>query len=168
MTKEQNLILTGQQVQQIIRRIAFEIYENNFEERELVIIGIHDKGYQVASMLSEQLSEIASEIKVGLVKLDINKDNPVASEVSLDVDSEELRGKSIVLVDDVLNSGKTMAYSFKAILDVEVKKLQTAVLVNRSHKRFPVLANYMGYELSTTIDEHVEVVLEADKGVFLF
>lgn len=168
MIKEQNLILTGQQVHQIIRRIAFEIYENNFDEKKLVIIGVYDKGYWIAEKLVDQLSSIAPEIKTTLVRLDINKDNPVASEVTLDVDSKELKGKSIVLVDDVLNSGKTMAYSFKAILDVEVKKLQAAVLVNRSHKRFPVLANYMGYELSTTIDEHVEVILEDDKGVFLY
>ncbi|WP_258101590.1 phosphoribosyltransferase family protein [Marinoscillum pacificum] len=168
MIKEQNLILTGHQVQQIIRRIAFEIYEDNFEEKHLIIVGVHDKGYQIADMLVSQLSDIAPEITTKLVKLHINKENPVASEVTLDVPSKELKGKSIVLVDDVLNSGKTMAYGFKAILDVEVKKLQMAVLVNRSHKRFPVLANYMGYELSTTIDEHVEVVLEEGKGVFLY
>jgi len=168
MIKEQNLILTGHQVQQIIRRIAFEIYENNFDEKNIIIVGIYDKGYSIGEMLVNQLSEIAPEVKTSLVKLTINKDKPAASKVALDVDSKELKGKSIVLVDDVLNSGKTMAYSFKAILDVEVKKLQAAVLVNRSHKRFPVLANYMGYELSTTIDEHVEVILEDEKGVYLY
>ena len=116
MIKEQNLILTGHQVQQIIRRIAFEIYEDNFEEKHLIIVGVHDKGYQIADMLVSQLSDIAPEITTKLVKLHINKENPVASEVTLDVPSKELKGKSIVLVDDVLNSGKTMAYGFKAIV----------------------------------------------------
>lgn len=168
MIKEQNLILTGQQVHQILRRIAFEIYEDNFDEKNIVIVGIHDKGYLIAQQIVEHLSNIAPEIKVSLARLNIDKDDPVASDVTLNVPSKELKGKSVVLVDDVLNSGKTMAYSLKAILDVQLKKLQTAVLVNRSHKRFPLLANYMGYELSTTIDEHVEVVLENDKGVFLY
>lgn len=168
MIKEQNLILTGLQVQQIIRRIAFEIYENNFDEKQIVIVGIYDKGYSIAKLLVKQLADIAPEVKTSLVRLNINKDQPAGAEVTLDVDSVQLKGKSIIIVDDVLNSGKTMAYSFKAILDVEVKKLQAAVLVNRSHKRFPVLANYMGYELSTTIDEHVEVILEDNKGVFMY
>ena len=114
------------------------------------------------------MQAIVDKVKVDLVKLKINKAKPATSDVTLDMPSDQLAKKVIILVDDVLNSGKTVAYSLKALLDVEVKKLQIAVLVDRSHKLFPITANFKGYELSTTIDEHVEVRLEDQPGVYLF
>lgn len=168
MTITQRTILTDGQVKQILRRIAFEIYENNFDEQEICIIGVYDKGYHLAKIISEQLSAIATGVKVSLVRLDIDKMHPAASTVELDVPVDQVKDKVIVLVDDVLNTGKTFAYSLKALLDVEIKKLQVAVLVNRSHNQFPISANYSGYELSTTLNEHVEVRLEGEPGVFLY
>ncbi|MEQ8470963.1 MAG: phosphoribosyltransferase family protein [Marinoscillum sp.] len=168
MSLEQNLILTDHQVRQIIKRIAFEIYENNFDEKNIVIVGIVDQGYYVAEMITQELEKIVEGVKVKLVKLTINKQNPLASDVEFDTELKHLKGKSVVLIDDVLNTGKTMAYCLKALLEVDVKKVQTAVLVNRSHKQYPLLANYMGYELSTTIDDHVQVNLEENKGVYLY
>lgn len=168
MIATQNLILSEVQVNQIIRRIAFEIYENNFDEKNIVVVGIYDKGYLLAERIVRELSAIAEGVKISLIKLEINKEKPLSSEVTLDVLSKNLKGKVIILVDDVLNTGKTMAHSMSALLEVEVKKLQIAVLVNRSHKQFPLSANYKGYELSTTIDEHVDVKLEDPVGVFLY
>ncbi|MFH6983983.1 phosphoribosyltransferase family protein [Marinoscillum luteum] len=168
MIATQNLILSEVQVNQIIRRIAFEIYENNFDEKNIVVVGIYDKGYLLAERIVRELSAIAEGVKISLIKLEINKEKPLSSEVTLDVPSKNLKGKVIILVDDVLNTGKTMAHSMSALLEVEVKKLQIAVLVNRSHKQFPLSANYKGYELSTTIDEHVDVKLEDPVGVFLY
>ncbi|WP_421891089.1 phosphoribosyltransferase family protein [Marinoscillum sp.] len=168
MIAAQNLILSEVQVNQIIRRIAFEIYENNFDEKSIVVVGIYDKGYFLAERIMHELSAIADGVKISLIKLEINKGKPLSSEVTLDVPSKNLKGKVIILVDDVLNTGKTMAHSMSALLEVEVKKLQIAVLVNRSHKQFPLSANYKGYELSTTIDEHVDVKLEDPVGVFLY
>ena len=168
MIATQNLILSEVQVNQIIRRIAFEIYENNFDEKNIVVVGIYDKGYLLAERIVRELSAIAEGVKISMIKLEINKEKPLSSEVTLDVPSKNLKGKVIILVDDVLNTGKTMAHSMSALLEVEVKKLQIAVLVNRSHKQFPLSANYKGYELSTTIDEHVDVKLEDPVGVFLY
>lgn len=168
MSKEQNLILTDSQVRQIVKRIAFEIYENNFDEKHLIVVGIVDQGYYVAEMIVQELEKIVEGVKIALVKLTINKSAPLSSGVELDTEIKNLKGKPVVLVDDVLNTGKTMAFSLKALLEVDVKKVQTAVLVNRSHKQFPLLANYMGYELSTTIDDHVQVNLEENKGVYLY
>lgn len=168
MIKEQNLILTEVQVRQIIRRIAFEIYENNFDEGQIVLVGVYDKGYLIAEMIRKELDLIVEGMKTQLVRLNINKSNPVASEVTLDISHEELVNQAVILVDDVLNTGKTVAHSLKALLEVEIRKVETAVLVNRSHKAFPISANYKGYELSTTIDEHVDVRLGADTGVYLF
>lgn len=168
MIAAQNLILTEVQVNQILKRIAFEIYENNFEEKHLVLVGIYDKGYHMAEVLHKELSQIVDKASVSLVKLDINKENPLASEAKLDVEPQELKGKVIIIVDDVLNTGRTMAHSLKALLETNVKRVETAVLVNRSHKAFPLSSNYKGYELSTSIDEHVDVRLGKDAGVYLY
>ncbi|RED99541.1 phosphoribosyltransferase family protein [Marinoscillum furvescens] len=165
---EQKLILEASQVTQIIRRIAFEIYENNFEESEIVVVGIYDKGYFLAEKLQAELTKIVDGVTISLVRLEIDKSDPAASDVKLGQPVDFLAGKTVVLVDDVLNTGKTLVHSMKALLDVDLKKLQTAVLVNRSHKQYPVLANYMGYELSTTLDEHVEVKMEDSPEVYLY
>lgn len=168
MRAVQNLILTEAQVSQIIRRIAFEIYENNFDEKKIILVGIYDKGYMLAGMIQKELMEIAKDVEIGLVRLDINKETPVSSEIRLDMAQGELKGMPIVLVDDVLNTGKTVAYSLTALLEVEVKRIETAVLVNRSHKAYPISANYKGYELSTSIDDHVDVRLEKKPAVYLY
>ena len=167
MTKKQNQILSESQVRQIIKRIAYEIYERNFNEKELAVVGIYDKGYILAGLINEELKAINGKQKTKLIRLDINKQKPLAEEVKLDIDLDKLIGKAVILIDDVQNTGRTFSHSLKALLEVDIKKLETAVLVNRSHKLFPILASYTGYELSTTIDEHVEVVMDKTIGVYL-
>jgi pyrimidine operon attenuation protein/uracil phosphoribosyltransferase len=167
MTTKSNLILNKDQVGQIIRRIAYEIYENNFKEKQLVIAGINGQGYILGDMLAGELRRI-SPIKVDLVEVEVDKENPSKSEIRLSCGIQKLQKKSIILTDDVLSSGQTMAYSMKPFLESEIKKLETAVLINRSHKRFPISANYKGYELSTTISEHIEVKLKEKKEVYLW
>ena len=168
MITAQNLILTEIQVKQILRRMAYEIYENNFEEKSIFLVGVFDKGYHLAEVIKKEIEEIVDKSKIYLVRLDINKESPLASDVKLDIGLEKLKGKAVVMVDDVLNTGRTLAHSLKALLEVDLKKVETAVLVNRSHKAFPLSAKYKGYELSTTIDEHVEVKLDKDAGVYLY
>ncbi len=167
MTK-QNLILSEPQVNQIIKRIAYEIYEDNFDVKQVYVVGVYDKGYMLAERLVEELTKIATEIRFELIRLDIDKSKPLADEVVLSIDTKALKGKVVVLVDDVLNSGQTVAHSMAALLRAQVRKVQIAVLVNRSHKRFPLDANFKGYELSTTIDDHVEVRLGDEVGVYLY
>lgn len=162
----QNLILTENQILQKIKRMAYEIYENNFREKELIIAGIFDKGFLLAQMLRDELEDI-SPLRVILVKVEVDKQARVQSEVKLDCERGILENKCVILVDDVLNSGRTLAYSLKPFLNTRINKLEIAVLVNRSHKLFPVSANYTGYELSTTIEEHIEVKLDEQKGVYL-
>lgn len=158
----QTLILDHNQVDQKIKRIAFEIYENNFKEKEIVLAGIVGKGYDLAKLLEKHLTKI-SAIKVKLVAVNLDKSAPTQSEIELDCDEKVLLNKAIILIDDVLNTGRTIAYSLKPFLDIKVKKIETAVLVNRSHTQFPISCEYTGYELSTTINEHVEVILEKEK-----
>ena len=166
MSAVKNLILEDQQVRQKIRRMAYAIYENNFTEKEIVLAGIDGQGYSLALLLGAELSAI-SPLKVTPLKVSINKTSPEKSEIKLEVKPEVIKKKVVILVDDVLNSGRTLAYGMKPFLTVEVKKIEVAVLVNRSHPRFPVQPNYTGYELSTTLSEHVEVVLGKKSAVYV-
>jgi pyrimidine operon attenuation protein/uracil phosphoribosyltransferase len=166
MATERTLILDATQVKQKIRRMAFEVYENNFKEKSITIAGIDGQGYVLAKALVKELTAI-SDIQVALVKVSLDKSSPQQGEVTLDCEAREIKKKSIVLVDDVLNTGRTLAYGMKPFLDTEVKKIETAVLINRSHSNFPIYPRYTGYELSTTINDHVEVLLGKQSAVYL-
>ena len=160
MSKERNLILTEEQIVQKIKRMAYQICERNLKEKSIVVVGIYPQGYHLAELLNNELKEVAP-FEVILAKLELDKEKPLSGEIKLDIPEDQLDHKAIVLVDDVLNTGKTMAYSLKPFLNRNLKKLETAVLVNRSHKRFPISANYQGIELATTLSEHILVVLES-------
>lgn len=166
MVAERTLILDASQVKQKIRRIAYEVYEHNFTEKNIAIAGIEGQGYVLAKLLAKEIESV-SPLKVMLVKVSLDKSAPQQSEVALDCDVKMLNKKCIILVDDVLNTGRTFAYGLKPFLDIEVKKIEVAVLVNRSHTLFPVYPQYTGYELSTTIREHVEVDLGKEIAVYL-
>lgn len=166
MVADKNLILDAPQVMQKIRRMAFEIYENNFKEKNIVIAGIDGQGYELARLLAKEVEAVAG-IEVNLVKVSLDKLAPQQGEVTLDCDIKTVRKKCIIMVDDVLNTGRTLAYGLKPFLDTEVKKIETAVLVNRSHTLFPIYPQYTGYELSTTIKDHVVVMLGKDAAVYL-
>jgi pyrimidine operon attenuation protein/uracil phosphoribosyltransferase len=166
MVADKNLILDASQVMQKIRRMAFEIYENNFKEKSLVIAGIDGQGYVLAGLLAKEVEAVA-EIEVSLVKVSLDKLAPQQGEVTLDCDVKTVKKKCIIMVDDVLNTGRTLAYGLKPFLDTEVKKIETAVLVNRSHTLFPIYPQYTGYQLSTTIKDHVVVLLGKETAVYL-
>ncbi len=164
---EKSLILTNQQIIQKIKRIAFEIYENNFLEKEIILAGIYQQGYSFANLLKDELEKIAP-FTIKLVGITLDKQAPTQSSITMDCDEGQLKNKSIILIDDVSNTGKTMAYSLKPFLNIKIKKIETAVLVNRSHPNFPISIQYSGYELATTIKDHVEVqLLGKKKAVYL-
>ncbi len=163
---KKSLVLNAAQVAQKIRRIAFEIYENNFSEKTLVLAGIDGQGYAFARILEKELKAISS-LKITLAKVSLDKLLPVQSEVTLDMPMSEMKKKCIVLIDDVLNSGRTLAYAMKPFLTIEVKRIEVAVLVNRSHTVFPIVPTYSGFALATTLTDHVEVMLGKDAAVHL-
>lgn len=152
------LVLDNTQIEQRINRIAYELYENNYSEKNIVMAGIAPNGYVLAQRIAKVLQDI-SPIQVKVVKLEINKDNPLNEEAHLELKPSEMKNKVIVLVDDVLNSGKTMIYGAKLFLDAPVKRLTTVVLVDRNHTRYPVKADFSGISLSTTMQEHITVEL---------
>lgn len=158
MDLKDNVILNHKEIQHKIKRIAFQIYENNVDESEVIIAGIGNNGFIFAKKLKAVLEKI-SDITPKLCKVIIDKKNPL-SEISTSLKPEEYTNKSVVLVDDVLNSGTTLIYSVKHFLNVPLKQFKTAVLVNRNHKKYPVKADFKGISLSTSLHEHVEVDLK--------
>ncbi|TAD98455.1 MAG: phosphoribosyltransferase [Bacteroidetes bacterium] len=165
----ENQILNSQQTLQKIRRMAYQIYERNFEENELILAGIHEKGIEIAKILAEELRKIAP-ISLRIVTVFLDKFAPLQSSIYLDTELELIENKTVILIDDVLNTGRTLAYSLKPFLNIPIKKLQTLLLVDRGYKSFPISADYVGYELSTTVKQHVEVVLDNPQtfGVYLY
>lgn len=157
----QNIILTQQQIQQITKRIAYQIYETFVDETEIVIAGIAKSGYTFAQKISDEVSKI-SDIKVVLGKVEVNKQNPL-QEVKTDLAQSDYENKAIVLVDDVMNSGATLVYGVKYFLEVPLKKFKTAVLIDRSHKKYPVKADFKGISLSTSSLEHIQVVFNENE-----
>ncbi|WP_346881415.1 phosphoribosyltransferase domain-containing protein [uncultured Algibacter sp.] len=158
MTVKNNVILDHNQINQKIRRIAFQIYEANVNEKEVVLAGVDKNGYIFAKKLKTVLQKI-SEINPVLCKVSIDKKNPWL-EIKTSISEDDYKNKSIILVDDVLNSGTTLIYGVKHFLNVPLKQFKTAVLVNRNHKKYPVKADFKGISLSTSLHEHVNVVLE--------
>jgi pyrimidine operon attenuation protein / uracil phosphoribosyltransferase len=152
------LILNSKQIEQKINRIAYQIYENHYGEKEIIIAGIAENGYLLAQQIATVLGKITT-IKLKLIKIIIDKKNPAASEIKISLKEKELENKVIVLVDDVLNSGKTLIFGAKPFLTSAVKCLTTAVLVDRGHNRYPIKADFVGLSLSTTLQEHITVEL---------
>lgn len=165
--KKRSKILDAKAIDQKIDRLAWQIYENNLEEKEIIIVGISGRGEVLTNNLSKVLNKICSiKIKLGTIYLD--KDNPYNSEISTDLKESDYTNKVVVLVDDVLNSGKTLIYSSKYFLTTPLKKISTLVLIERQHTQFPIKANYVGLSLATTLKQYITVSLERDnKGVYL-
>jgi pyrimidine operon attenuation protein/uracil phosphoribosyltransferase len=158
MAGKKLLILNKKQIQQRIDRMAYQILEDNLGEEELIMAGIVDKGFVIAQRLKAVLESI-SEIKVTLMKIEINKDISHL-EAKTDLDLDLVANKVVILVDDVVNSGRALAYGLGVFLDIPLKKLRTLVLIDRSHRNFPVSPDFTGLELATILKEHVDVVLD--------
>jgi len=167
MDKEKKQILDSGQIRQKIKRMAYEIYEQNHTVQQIVIAGIDNMGYKLSELIASELEKI-SDIRVSLVRIDIDKEATSQPQVEFS-GVPELADFTLIIVDDVLNSGRTMIHAMDPFLKMNVRKVQTAVLVNRSHKRFPIAVDYKGLELATTLQEHIEVQLnEHDFSAYLY
>lgn len=172
MIDTSRLLLTPDQISQKVRRISYEIYERNFDQSSLILAGVLDRGYVLAQRLAEQLSAISpfssEKGNLTLVEVSIKKFTSQQTQVAFNLPESNFADQSIILVDDVLNTGRTLAYCIPPFLQQPIRKLEIAVLVNRSHIQFPVLASYTGLELATTLQEHIEVVFGGNnEGVYL-
>ena len=149
------IILTHEDIKNKIRRIAYQIYESNANESEIILAGIAENGFVIAGRLKEVIEQI-SAIQCTLCKVTMDKEKPLGT-VKSSLEPASYQNKSMVLIDDVLNSGTTLIYGVKYFLDVPLAKFKTAVLVNRNHKKFPVKADFKGISLSTSLSERVKV-----------
>ncbi|MDC1316441.1 phosphoribosyltransferase family protein [Flavobacteriaceae bacterium] len=160
-----NKILNTNQIKKIVKRIAYQIHENNLDYPEIILIGVHKNGYTLAEKINKELKQI-SKSNIKLVSIKINKKNPL-EEIELDCKKEYLKNKVIVLVDDVLHTGKTLIYCVKYLLEITPKNFNSVVLIDRNHKKFPIKVDFKGISLSTFISDHVEVVFE-DNNSYAF
>ena len=151
-----NRILTHQQIQHIIKRIAYQIYESNVHEKEIIVAGINGGGLKFAEKVVTTLKQI-TQAEIVLCKMEMDKTDPLKSGVTTSIPEAAYRERSIVLVDDVLNSGTTLIYGTHHFLKTPIKQLKTAVLVNRNHKKYPIKADFKGISLSTSLNEHILV-----------
>ncbi len=151
--EQRNQIMTAEVASKKLRRMALQVVEQNYTESQLVLIGIKQSGSVIAASICRYIKEIFSG-EVILLELSIDKKNPL--QISLDSDMD-LNNKTIILADDVANSGRTMLYALKPLLNQLPKKVQTLALVERTHKSFPVDVDYVGFSVSTTPDEHILV-----------
>lgn len=156
----QQQILSHQEIQYKIERIAYQIYEANVSEKEIIVAGIEGGGLNFAKKIIAVLKKI-TEAEIILCHVRMDKNDPLSSGISTTLSEKDYENKSVVLVDDVLNSGTTLIYGVYHFLKTPLKQLKTAVLVNRNHKKYPVKADYKGISLSTSLQEHVNVLFEA-------
>ncbi len=159
--KKNHPILNQEQIKHKIRRIAYQIYESNVEEKEIIIAGIAKNGFVLAQKLEKELKDI-SPIQITLCEVKIDKKNPLG-EIKTSLSQDQYENKAIILVDDVLNSGTTLIYGVRHFLKVPLKHFHTAVLVDRNHKKYPVKADFKGISLSTSLSETVKVIFEKNK-----
>ena len=162
MALSKNCILNDEEINYKIRRIAYQIYECNVDENQVILAGIEKNGYIFAEKIKNKFEEI-SNIKGVLCAVKINKKNPI-NKVKTSLRCEQYSNKSVVLIDDVLHSGTTLIYAVKHFLETPLKQIKTAVLVNRNHKKYPVKADFKGISLSTSINEHVDVEFKGNKS----
>lgn len=161
-------ILDHAQIKQKIKRLAIEILENNFEEKAIILAGINNNGTGFGKLLEKELKKI-TDIQIQLFTIRINPASPLSSPIEINTPAESLKGKCVIIVDDVANTGRTIFYACKPILNIIPKKLEVAVLVDRKHKTFPIYPKYVGVSLATTLKEDIDLqILNTEEwGVYL-
>tara|TARA_X000000368_G_C23018240_1_gene706793 strand:- start:646 stop:1149 length:504 start_codon:yes stop_codon:yes gene_type:complete len=166
MLSSENLIFDEKKIQYCTKRIAYQIFESNINNKEIFLLGIADNGFVFAKEIEKNLSKI-TQIKITTLKLEVDKNKP-GDKIFLDFKVKNLENKSVVVVDDVLNTGLVLAHALKFLLTVYIKQIKIAVLVNREHNKFPIKADFKGISLSTSVNETVKVNLNGKQiGIYL-
>ncbi len=151
-------ILNQDQIRQKIRRLAFQIVENHFHEKKVILAGINRNGYHFAGLLQREITVI-SPLETELTRLQLNPANPTEAEITLELPLQQCRKGVVIVVDDVANTGRTIFYAMRPFMDTLPKKIEVAVLVDRKHKAFPIHVDYVGLSLATTMKEDIDVQL---------
>ena len=150
-------VLDFEKISRICRRLAYQILENNINEDEILLVGIKEKGYEIAKIIEQKLKDISSS-KVHLKSITIDKKNP--NQISeFDINFNQM-SKSVYLVDDVLNTGKTLMFAVNSLLKYDFSLIKTLVLIDRNHKKYPIKVDFKGISLSTNLDDTVKLISE--------
>lgn len=155
------LILDHEQIRHTIRRLAIEIVENNYKEKKIILAGINNNGLKLSELIKNELMNI-TEMEVVLTNISVDAAAPTSKEIVLDLPLVECKRAVVFVVDDVANTGRTLFYAMKPLMDVLCKKVEAIVMVDRSHKSFPVRVDYVGMTLATTLKEHILVSLDKE------
>lgn len=155
-------LLDHRQIDQKIKRLAIEILEQNYNESEIILAGINNNGVGFAKILMKELVAITDKI-ITLTELKLSPAAPLSTDVTIGIEKEELTDKVIIIVDDVANTGRTIFYAYKPLLEILPKKIQVAVLVDRKHKSFPIKVDYVGLSLFTTMQDDIDVKIKGKK-----
>ncbi len=164
--KSRTVILDHIQIQRKIKRIAHQIIENNYQEERLVLVGIEDRGAILSKRLANLLNELCSA-EIIHFNLSLDKDAQLSAPVKASFNPAEIENQTIILVDDVLNTGKALIHATHHIIGCNPKGMQTVVLVDRRHRNFPIRADYVGLTLATTLQEHISVAFGSEDCVYL-
>ncbi|MFY7989938.1 MAG: phosphoribosyltransferase family protein [Fluviicola sp.] len=151
------LVLNQHQIAQKINRLAHEVLENTYGIDELFIGGIVGNGEHFAQQIAEIVQKNSKQ-QVTYFKIDLDKDKPLEHPITCSMDVNLFAGKTVILVDDVINSGTTMQYGVMKILEQPVRSVKTLALVDRMHRRYPIKCDFVGMTLTTTLGERVEVM----------
>jgi pyrimidine operon attenuation protein / uracil phosphoribosyltransferase len=160
------IILTHEQIERKIKRIAYQIYEQHIDSKGLIIAGIAEHGYFLAEKIAGELKQI-SPLNVSLAKVEIEKSNPGENTTKISFNTDEIKGQNVVVVDDVLNTARTMVYAIYPFFKWGAATIKTAVLADRNHKNYPVSADFTGISLATTLQEHITFEVNSDKSMQL-
>jgi pyrimidine operon attenuation protein / uracil phosphoribosyltransferase len=166
MALERTLILDHDRVQRKLKRIAIQLCEETWGEKDLVVVGIVPRGLELAERLVVLINEVA-KVRIELVQLTLDKDAPLIGPVQLNIALDRLENRTVVLVDDVLMSGRTLMHAAAHLVQVKLSKLTTVVLVDRRHRAYPIRADIVGLTLSTTVQEHITVELGRKDAVYI-
>jgi len=166
MTIKRTIILDHVQIERKFQRMAWEIFENNHLAKKLILIGIADNGMHITNAISNILSEI-SDIEIIKGRIDLDKSMGLDANAILDC-KHNLKDEVVIMVDDVLNSGRIMFASLLPVLEQKPNKIQTAVLANRNHKAFPIKGDIVGISLATTLQEHIWFEISEDGKMLVF
>ena len=167
---KKNVIMDSDAIRRALVRIAHEIIEKNKGVEDVVIVGIRTRGVPLAQRIAAEVGSIENcEMTVGMLDITLYRDdlstlgyNPVVHGTDINFD---LSGKHVILVDDVLYTGRTIRAALDAVIDMgRPKTIQLAVLVDRGHKELPIRADYVGKNVPTSQKETIEVVLNEIDG----
>ncbi len=141
--------------------MALQVLEENIDNGDIVLVGIAPNGSLIAEKIRSLIQpHLSAEVLVQEIFLD--KRHPGGVEINPSLNLDE---KIVILVDDVANSGRTLTYAMKPFLNAYPKSIQTLVLVDRTHKKFPIQPDYVGFSLASTIEEYID--LDVVDGVIM-